>query len=410
MIYQVIHERKVRQLKSGCRIFASEWDARRGLPQGGTGSRRRAVVMAAREMIGRDLERLDKIELRLSATHRQYSAEDIVEEYKRYAREYTLYSYMVDLIAKLNGAGRLRTAETYLSALNSFRRFRKDADIMIDCLTKDVIEDYETWQKERGVSNNTISFYNRILRSVYNRAVDQDITDDRQPFRRVYTGVDKTRKRAVTVDVMREIKTMDLSARPHLAFSRDLFLLSFCFRGMSFVDMVNLRKSDLSGGTLSYRRRKTGQLLVIGWTQEMQELTDRLWKYHDSGAASSAASASAACAASSGASASSADGSGYLLPILGSDEKQNRMIYKSAGVRVNRHLKAISEMLGLKTRVTMYVARHSWATAAQSYGIPLNVISEGMGHDNENTTRIYLTSIETSVVDSANALILSSLR
>lgn len=67
-------------------------------------------------------------------------------------------------------------------------------------------------------------------------------------------------------------------------------------------------------------------------------------------------------------------------------------------------------MIGLKTHLTMYVARHSWATAAQSQGIPLNVISEGMGHENENTTRIYLTSIDTSVVDNANSLILASLR
>ena len=57
----------------------------------------------------------------------------------------------------------------------------------------------------------------------------------------------------------------------------------------------------------------------------------------------------------------------------------------------------------------MYVARHSWASVAKSKGVPLSVISEGMGHDSESTTRIYLASLETSVVDRANSLIISSL-
>lgn len=389
VFYQVIHERKVRQLNSGCRILASEWDARRGMPQGGTGMRRREVVLAAREMISRDLQRLDKIEMRLSAIKRQYTAEDIVEEYKRYTREYTLCNYMTTLISKLNGAGRVRTAETYLSALNSFRKFSKEADVMIDCLTKEIIEEYETWQRRRGVSNNTISFYNRILRSVYNRAVDQDITEDRHPFRRVYTGIDKTKKRAVTIDVLKKLKKLDLSKKPHLAFTRNLFMLSFCLRGMSFVDMVNLKKSDINKGVLTYRRRKTGQRLVIAWTSEMQDILESLRGYQHAEAPAE---------------------SDYLLPIFDDDEVRNRRRYKSAGVRLNRHLKIISEKMGLPTALTMYVARHSWATAAQTHGIPLNVISEGMGHDNENTTRIYLSSIETSIVDNANSLILASLK
>ena len=66
-------------------------------------------------------------------------------------------------------------------------------------------------------------------------------------------------------------------------------------------------------------------------------------------------------------------------------------------------------MAGVTIPLTLYVARHSWASAAKSKGIPLGIISEGMGHDSETTTQIYLTSLDTSAVDKANSLILSSI-
>ena len=59
--------------------------------------------------------------------------------------------------------------------------------------------------------------------------------------------------------------------------------------------------------------------------------------------------------------------------------------------------------------LSMYCARHSWASAAKGKNIPISVISEGMGHDSEATTQIYLASLDNSVVDKANAQILKSL-
>ena len=76
---------------------------------------------------------------------------------------------------------------------------------------------------------------------------------------------------------------------------------------------------------------------------------------------------------------------------------------------VNYRLKELSTMLKLQRPLTMYVARHSWASAAKAKNVPLSVISEGMGHDSEATTQIYLASLETSVVDKANKMILGLL-
>ena len=76
---------------------------------------------------------------------------------------------------------------------------------------------------------------------------------------------------------------------------------------------------------------------------------------------------------------------------------------------INTKLKWIGKALNTPVPLTMYVARHAWASIAKSKNIPLSVISEGMGHDSENTTRIYLASLDTSIVDKANRVIIKSL-
>lgn len=106
-------------------------------------------------------------------------------------------------------------------------------DIMLDCITSETMESYESWLKKRNATQNTTSFYTRILRAVYNRAVEEGAIENRRPFRRVYTGVDKSVKRALPLSVLRKIKEMDLSRTSALDYARDMFLLSFFLRGMA---------------------------------------------------------------------------------------------------------------------------------------------------------------------------------
>ncbi|MCB5496118.1 phage integrase SAM-like domain-containing protein, partial [Mediterraneibacter gnavus] len=73
-----------------------------------------------------------------------------------------------------------------------------------------LMKEYEAYLKSHGVAMNTVSFYNRILRAVYNRAVEKEMTVQRYPFKHVYTGIDKTVKRAVPLKIIKRIKELDL--------------------------------------------------------------------------------------------------------------------------------------------------------------------------------------------------------
>lgn len=382
--YQIIHERKVRQLLTGYKVFPSEWDDKRSVLVAATGTGRARDLLSLRERICRDMERLTRIIRRFDSKRLSYTADEVIDEFGRYVRKYSLFSYMQSVIVMLKQRNKPRTAETYKAARNSFKKFRNDEDIMLDAIDASLMESYEAYLKERGNTPNTISFYMRILRAVYNRAVDDGIMESRNPFRHVYTGVEKTVKRALPFQTMKKIKALDLSGQPQAAYARDIFLFSFYTRGMSFVDMAYLRKSDLKNGILTYRRRKTGQQLSIKWEKDMQEIVD---KYIAITIATP-----------------------FLLPIITVfDIHEARRQYQNKLYTVNFYLKQIAKLIGLELPLTTYVARHSWANIARNKNIPLSVISEGMGHDSETTTQIYLASLEGSVVDNANSLILKDL-
>ena len=293
----------------------------------------------------------------------------------------TLFPFMQSIIEQKKLMGYIRTAETYKATLRSFSAFLNGKDIALTKITPDIMQLYEAHLYNRGLLRNTTSFYMRILRAVYNRAVEKDLTINRNPFKHVYTGVDKTVKRAIPLKAIRQIKNLDLSLQSSLDFARDMFLFSFYTRGMSFIDMAYLKKKDLSNGILSYRRRKTGQQLFIRWEKCMQEIVDK----YDNPLSS------------------------YLLPIIKPMNGDERTQYQNAMYLINRKLKEIGKIVEIKLPLTMYVARHSWASVAKNKNVPISVISEGMGHDSEMTTQIYLASLDTAVVDKANAQILKDL-
>lgn len=383
LFFQVIHNRVARQIGTGYKLYPCEWDAESHkiiFPPGVREARRRYLT-SLKMIVREDLKRLECVISRFERAARAYTANDVVSAYFMPADGPCFVSFARNLVKQLAQVGKRSTAETYTTAVNSFARFRNGHDIPLADVDSNLIIAYETYLKSVGVCPNTISFYMRNLRAIYNRAVDREFIRQCHPFKHVYTGIAKTVKRAVPLHVIRLIRNMDLSSHPELGLARDVFMFSFYTRGMSFVDMAFLKKNDLRNGILTYRRHKTNQQLFIKWEKPMQELVDR----YDT------------------------TGSPYLLPIIKCNGKDERRQYKNGVHRTNTNLRKIGQLLGLAIPLTTYVARHGWASVAKSKNIPIATISEAMGHDSEATTRIYLASLDTSVVDKANSLILKSL-
>lgn len=379
IFFQITHRRKIRHISTGIRLYPEQWDAaaERIAEQAKCADR---TLMQGR--IDNDAAILRRIIRELDDGGRPYEVTDIVMLFEAPERRIAVETYIQREIDMLRNCNRYGTASNYERAMRSFQNFAGDARVPVTAITEQLIDNYNTFLLRRGLVRNSISFYMRILRAIYNKAVRQHLVVQTYPFRNVYTGIDRTRKRAVDETTVACLYRLDLHDRPRMALARDLFLFSYFTRGMAFVDIAYLRKSDIADGMIRYTRRKTGQQLSIRIEPCIREIIER-YRPVDSP---------------------------YVFPIIKSGDADRAYIqYRTAINSHNHMLRRLSKMLPECCSLTSYTSRHSWATAARNHNIPISVISAGLGHTTERTTQIYLTALENSVIDAANSGILSAI-
>ena len=380
--YQLCHKRQSRQITTGIRLFPDQWDARRERVMVSLAGRDAATAVVQRQIDG-DLCLLRAIVRDFEARREEYGLPDVVGRF-RSSERFTVFAFVEKQIACLRADGKLGTARNYRRTLNSFSGFLNGADIPFSLLDERLVGRYNDWLQRRRIVRNTVSFYMRVLRAVFNKAVREGIVPQSSPFRNVYTGVDRTRKRAVGEETVIRLRRLNLEHSPSLALARDIFIFSYCARGMAFVDIAFLRKQDIAGGTIRYVRRKTGQHLTIRIEPCMGDIIERYSQVTRT--------------------------SDYVFPLLNAkDPARVFSQYQTALGYYNRRLKRLADLLELEMPLSSYTSRHTWATTARNHNVPLSVISAGMGHASEKTTQIYLASLESSVIDQANRSIIASL-
>ncbi len=379
IFYQVTHRRVTQQITTNIRMLPDDWDA-----TGEQVAMRVADRSNIQNRIDSDTALLKRIFKDLEHSGTTYSVGDIIKRYKSPEHHVSVLDFMQNQIRLLRNANRLGTALNYEKTMRNFGEFLNGVDLPFSAMTEQLIADYNAFLVQRGMVRNSVSFYMRIMRAVYNKAVRLKLVEQSNPFTEVYTGIDRTRKRAVPESVITQLYKLRLEEGTPvaLALARDMFIFSFCTRGMTFVDMAYLKKSNLQNGVICYARRKTGQLLTVKIEPGVQRIIDK-YKFASET---------------------------YVFPIItSSDVRKSYDEYQAAINTHNRLLRRLSKMLPTECKLTSYVSRHSWATTARNHNVPISVISAGMGHTSEQTTRIYLTMLENSVIDDANRGIIKSL-
>ena len=373
---QLIRNRKIKLLRTRFRLFPAEWDDQKETVFfGNSGMERQIYLQSIKTGLDTELKQLDEL-IRLLEKKSDYTVEELADLYISNSFNGYFFPFIDYVVKDLKESNRRKMASNCMTAKTSFEHFLSEQDILIDKIDNDLMKKYENYLKSKGLMKNTISCYMRDLRSVYYQAVERGLTTQRKPFANIFTGVDKTVKRAVNEDIIIRLKNMDLSAYKELALARDMFMFSFYMRGISFIDMANLRKCNLKNGYIVYSRSKTRQTLTVKLEVCMQEIISRY---------------------------ETQTIDDYLLAVYTEQNRDNTSQLRN----YNKRLKRISEMLDLEKPLSSYVTRHTWATLALRKGISIEIISESMGHENETTTRIYLASLEQSTVDKANAEIIS---
>ena len=309
-----------------------------------------------------------------------------------------LTDYMETVIADLEKEGKFPAAHVYRSVLRSFTRFwnasapmRNDPTSMSnvlapiqDVFTPERLKEYETWLTECECSPNTISTYMRTLQAVYNRWMPPGMVNYNPIlFKELYTKVESRTKRALTAGQMRQLETTEFCVLS-LPQQRVLacFMLMFMLRGMPFIDLAHLRKQNLQGRRIVYRRHKTGKLMVVDVPPDAFRL---LQKYRNRAE------------------------SEYLFPILNeaSPGKERYHLYQDMLRRFNRELARLMKKLLPGVSVSSYTARHTWATLAYHSGTPLGLISQSLGHSSIRVTMSYLKPFDAEVIDKVNRQVIA---
>lgn len=394
LIIQIIHRRKRGVIFTPYHVLKEEFDLEKKIVIALQKTRQnKDRVHRINEEITARIRDLWNIVGQWENTGCQFAPKDITASYHKRNDNRNIDTYVQNLCEELGREGRHGTAGNYRSALSAFQKFAGGDKYRFDELTPGRLAEFEKYLKCVPVQRNTITFYMRILRSVYNKARrDGFVNQVGNPFENVSFRMDKTRKLAVGVEILRKVAQADFPGQEHLAEARDLFMFSFYTRGMSFVDMAYLRNDAIYDGVIRYKRRKTGQLFTVRIIPALEPIIDRY----------------SHCAP-------------WILPVMGgsclswgendlhlsSNENPGHLHrrYKQALSRYLFHLGEVSQMLRTGKKLTFNVARHSWASLARVRGIPISIISGGLGHTSEKTTGIYLDELDARELDRANELV-----
>mgnify|MGYP002794525962 FL=1 len=311
---------------------------------------------------------------------------------RKYAKD-DLRLYIPEVIGMLKREGKFPAMHVYACTLRSYEKFcaeerhPKNATAslsMQEIFTPERLKEYEDWLAGQQSSPNTISTYMRTLQAVYNRWMSPGI-EGYNPvlFKDVYTKVESRTKRALTAEQMEQLRNTDFSVltlRQQQVLT--YFLLMFMLRGMPFIDLAHLRKSDLRNRRITYRRHKTGKLMVVDVPPDAIRL---LQKYRDK------------------------TDSEYLFPLLhgGLFMEEHHHRYQETLRHFNRELARLMKQLLPGVSVSSYTARHTWATLAYHSGVPVGLISQSLGHSSIRVTMTYLKPFDAEVIDRINRQVIS---
>ena len=380
LVFQVIHNRRKKLLYTGYRMKEEVFDESEGKIMNGVGS-----TFTATEVVkmNRELRKMrNQIDIRirqLERTREEFTVEDILVQnaFGTGKSQFYLLRYINAQIERKQELKKVGMAAAYKSTRSSLAKFIGRPDVRMSEVDLAFVRRYEDFLYSNGASGNTVSYYLRNLRSLYNQAVtDGYHPRGEYPFAKAQTRPAKTVKRALSRTDMQNLADLNLENEPELEFTRDLYLFSFYAQGMAFVDIVLLKKTDICNGVLTYSRHKSKQLIRIVVTPQMQGVID---KYNTENE--------------------------YLFPIISGEYASGYQKYRLALGRINRHLKKIAVVADIKVPLTTYTARHTWATLARDYGAPISVISAGLGHTSEEMTRVYLKDFDVSMLNQVNSIV-----
>lgn len=378
LMLRISKDRKTKYKSLGISVNPVHWDFNKNRPKSNCPNKDYILKI----IIDKEAEYQKKI-LELRAEDKEFTASTLITPTAK-IRIKSVREFFQELVKEFEQSNKIGNSRVYNDSLRSLELYTNSKlDIPFSHIDLDFLRGYEKWLRQKEYKETSLSVFFRTLRSTYNKAIEaKHAKKTNYPFDdfKVSKFDIKTEKRAIPKDNIKLIMELDLSKESdYVQFSRDLFIFSYLCSGINFTDMANLQPSNIEEGRLIYKRQKTGKKINIPISNEANNIIDKYMKEDLSNK--------------------------YIFPILHQDihktemQKYNRK--KKVLLKVNKGLKEIAKITGIKANLTTYVSRHSYATVLKKSGVNIALIGETLGHSDLKTTQIYLDSFENSQIDEA---------
>lgn len=287
-------------------------------------------------------------------------------------------SFYKKYLDELNNTNQLGTLSSYKDALKQLQHFCIAKDLQFHEITPDFLTKLEVFFKKKGNNATTIGIRMRSYRAIFNNAINRGIVDERfYPFKKYSIPKPTTENKK---EYLSEDEIIALESYEHentsQELAKDMFLLSFYFRGINFLDLLKLKKNNITNGRLSYIRTKTGAFLDFELLPQAKNILE---KYINKSKTQ------------------------HLLPFATHDivtEGYYKNRTKKMLTQINKTFKEdILPSLKVEKKITFYCARHSFATKLKFRNFSIDFISQTLGHKDIKSTISYLNKLPSPKLD-----------
>lgn len=275
-----------------------------------------------------------------------------------------LFGFVKELAEKRHG----KNKETWMHLLKHLSAFAPK-DISLEAITPEWMESFQRALLSK-MKPNTAKTYDDTLRTALAAAVRAEYLSRNPALQVKRIKAQESARQFLTLNEIKQIAAIEENGKSggaarnkkslsvEAAETRAAFLFS-CFCGLRFSDVASLTwdkvERDQSTVAIMFRQQKTQAVERMPLSESAAAL---------------------------------------LLKRMPNKASREKIFHISRKQSVNAHLKHIARLAGIEKNLHFHIARHTFATLALTYNVPIEIVSKLLGHRDLKTTQVYAKIID----------------
>lgn len=304
------------------------------------------------------------------------------------------FSFTKQLSKEYESDNKLAQYEKYNTLYEKLLKFNESTELNFQDITPAFLHKYEQYLKTK-LSNkiNTIKNDMKFIRSVFNKALVQDLIDvNLNPFIKYKIKSEKTQRLYLTEDELQKLENVQLPELSKLKLHRDIFMFQCYGGGLRISDVLTLQWKQFDGTHIHVFTQKTKEMISIKLPSKALEIIKKYESIKNDFIKNNPKEIYP-----------------FIFPMYSNTLDLNNVVAldlakSRATVLVNNDLKTIGKRAEIEKNISTHIGRHTFATLALKKGIRLEYLSKIMTHESIKTTQIYAKIINSELDKAMEAM------